>query len=96
MAETRVVIRHKVGLHARPASLFVRTASRYAAAISVQNLTGGSERVDAKSILGVLTLGAQQDHEILLQAEGADAEAALDSLKRLVETNFGDAQRPMS
>jgi phosphotransferase system HPr (HPr) family protein len=91
MAETRVVIHHKVGLHARPASLFVRTANRYAAEVRVKNLTGGGEAVNAKSIISVLTLGAQQDHELLIQAEGADAEAALEGLAVLVAANFGEA-----
>jgi multiphosphoryl transfer protein len=91
VAETRVVIHHKVGLHARPASMFVRTARRYAAQVKVKNLTGGGEAVDAKSILGVLTMGAQQNHELLIEAVGADAEAALDGLKNLVAGNFGEA-----
>jgi phosphotransferase system HPr (HPr) family protein len=91
VAVTRVVIQHKVGLHARPASLFVRTANRYAAEVRVTNLTGGGAAVDAKSILGVLTLGAQQNHELLIEAVGSDAEAALDGLKSLVAGNFGEA-----
>jgi phosphocarrier protein HPr len=91
MGVTRVFIKHQAGLHARPASLFVRTANRFAANITVQNLTGGGEAADAKSIIALLTLGAQQDHTLLIQADGADAEAALESLKSLVESNFGNA-----
>ena len=91
MAEARVVIQHKVGLHARPASVFVRTANRYTAEVRVKNLTGGGEAVDAKSILSVLTLGAQQNHELLIEAVGSDAEAALEGLTNLVAGNFGEA-----
>jgi phosphotransferase system HPr (HPr) family protein len=91
MVETRVILRHAVGLHARPAALFVRAAQGFAAAITVQNLTGGGDTVDAKSILSVLTLGAQQNHELLIRADGADAAAALERLRTLVDANFGDA-----
>jgi phosphotransferase system HPr (HPr) family protein len=90
VAETHIVIKHKVGLHARPAALFVRTANRYTADVRVQNLTGGGEPVDAKSIISVLTLGAQQNHELLIEAQGPDAEAAIEGIKSLVATNFGE------
>lgn len=91
MVEARIVIKHKVGLHARPASVFVQTAKRYAATIRVANLTAGTPAVDAKSIIGILTLGAHQSHEILITAEGAEADAAVSGLRELVESNFGDA-----
>jgi phosphotransferase system HPr (HPr) family protein len=89
--ETRVVIKHKVGLHARPASAFVQTANRFAADVRVSNLTAGGAAVDAKSIIGILTLGARQSHEILIRAEGVEAEAAVRGLQALVESNFGEA-----
>ncbi len=91
MVEAQVSVTHKVGLHARPASLFVKLANKFNSKISVKNLTLGGNPVDAKSILGVLTLGVVQNHEILIQAEGADAEDAIRELKSLVESNFGES-----
>lgn len=85
MPEIKVKVMHEVGLHARPASLFVQTAKKYNADISVKN--GGLE-VDAKSILSILTLGVSQGTEISINALGDDAEEALNALKILVENNF--------
>jgi phosphocarrier protein HPr len=90
MIETTVVVNHKVGLHARPASIFVQTAKKFTAAIKVKNVTTGGTPVDAKSIISVLTLGVMKDHVIHLEAEGADADEAINSLKNLVLENFGE------
>jgi phosphotransferase system HPr (HPr) family protein len=93
MIEKRVVVTHKVGLHARPASLFVQTANKYSATISVQNLSTKSDVVDAKSIIMVLTLGVLQNHELSLKAEGSDAEKAVQALDQLVRNNFVEAEK---
>lgn len=85
MPQTTLIVHHEVGLHARPASLFVQTAKRFDAEIQVSH---GDQRANAKSILGVLTLGAEQGAELTIQAEGQDAEGALKALKTLVESNF--------
>lgn len=90
MVETRVTITHKVGLHARPAALFVQTANKFSSSIKVRNLNANGNLVDAKSIIMVLTLGVMKDHEIQIQAEGADEADAIAALKSLVETNFGE------
>jgi phosphotransferase system HPr (HPr) family protein len=90
MTEITIQVKHKSGLHARPASLFVQTAAKFSSQIKVKNLTTNGEFVDAKSIIMVLTLGVMQDHEVVIQADGADAQAALDALSSLIETNFGD------
>jgi phosphotransferase system HPr (HPr) family protein len=90
MAETTLLVTHKVGLHARPASLFVQTAKKFVSAITVQDLSTGSKIVNAKSIIHILSLGVQQGHEIQLQATGADAEEAIQSLQALVQSNFGE------
>jgi phosphocarrier protein HPr len=90
MIEKHVVVTHMVGLHARPASLFVQTANKFSAAIKVQNLTAKCGPVDAKSIILVLTLGVMQNHELLIQADGPDAENAIQALCQLVQDNFGD------
>ena len=91
MAEATIQVKHKVGLHARPASLFVQTASKFSSKIKVRNLTANGDFVDAKSIIMVLTLGVMKDHEVLIQTDGIDADLALDALKSLIENNFSEA-----
>jgi phosphocarrier protein HPr len=88
MPERTVTVTHTVGLHARPASVFVQTASKFASDISV---SCEDRTANAKSILTVLTLGAHQGAEITIKAEGEDAQEALDTLVKLVEDNFGEA-----
>lgn len=85
-----IQVRNPVGLHARPASLFVRTAAKFASQIMVQNKTTDSRAVNAKSILGVLTLGVLQNHAILIAASGDDAHQAIQELKALIESDFGE------
>ena len=93
MIEKRILVTHEVGLHARPASLFVQTANKYSADIDVQNLTTQSDVVNAKSIIMVLTLGVLQNHELLVKAEGTDAEGAVEALSLLVRNNFGESAK---
>jgi phosphocarrier protein HPr len=92
MVETKLIVKHKSGLHARPAALFVKAASKTASSIKVRNLTTNGDFVDARSILMVLTLGVTQGHEIHIQAEGADEAEALAALRALVEGNFGEGE----
>lgn len=87
MPEITVTVQNKVGLHARPAALFVQTAQEFASDITVTN---GERSANAKSILSVLTLGAHQGAEIVIHAEGEDEGAALDALKELVDDGFGE------
>jgi phosphotransferase system HPr (HPr) family protein len=89
MPETTLTIHHEVGLHARPAALFVQAANQFNCDIKV---THGEREANAKSILGVLTLGAEQGAVITIRAEGEDADQALAELKALVEDNFGGAE----
>ena len=91
MAEATIQVMHKVGLHARPAAMFVQTAAKFSSKIRVKNLTANGNFVDAKSIIMVLTLGVMKDHEVVIQTDGADADAALAALKSLIEGNFGEA-----
>jgi phosphocarrier protein HPr len=91
MAEATIQVKNKVGLHARPAALFVQTANKFQSKVKVMNLTTKGDFVDAKSIIMVLTLGVMKDHEVLIQTEGPDSDAALDALKTLIENNFGEA-----
>jgi phosphotransferase system HPr (HPr) family protein len=90
MPKMEVIVRHKVGLHARPAASFVKMASSYPCDITVVNLTNNSAPVNAKSILGVLSIGVQQDHRIEVEAQGDQAEDALDQLRQLIDSNFGE------
>lgn len=85
MPEITLRVRHEVGLHARPAALFVKTAQRYGSDITV---TYGDLAVNGKSILCVLTLGVNEGSEITIRAEGQDAEGALAALEALVEADF--------
>ena len=84
-----VVIRGRQGLHARPADLFVRLATQYQAQVEICK---GSERVDGKSILNVLTLAAEQGCPLVIVTTGPDAAAALQALAALVESNFGEPE----
>ncbi|MGD8458634.1 MAG: HPr family phosphocarrier protein [Anaerolineales bacterium] len=88
MEKIKLVINNPVGLHARPATLFVSTTSSFDAKILAKNRTTSSEWVDAKSILMVLTLGVEQGHEIEVLAEGEDEKEAINQIKILIENNF--------
>jgi phosphocarrier protein FPr len=91
-AGLRLVVRNRLGLHARPAAQFVGTASRFPAEIQVRNLTTGRGPVSAKSINGIATLGVRQGHEILVTAGGPEAQPALDALQVLAAADFGEAE----
>jgi phosphotransferase system HPr (HPr) family protein len=86
--EATLTLTNEDGLHARPAALFVQTAARYQSAVSVRNITRGTEAVNAKAILAVLTLGAEHGHEIEVAASGVDEEDALAALQALVASGF--------
>ena len=88
MQEITLVVEHKVGLHARPAALFVQTAKKFKSAILVRK---DEREVNAKSILSILTLGANQGTVITIKAAGEDEGAALQALQELVENNFGES-----
>lgn len=87
--ERTLIIENKTGLHARPASMFVTEANKFASKIKI-NAKG--KTVDAKSILMVMSLGLTQGTELTLVAEGDDAEAALDALTALIQSKFGEEE----
>jgi phosphotransferase system HPr (HPr) family protein len=87
MQSTTIVVKNKVGLHARPASLFVKSAMSHNAAITVSK---GEKSGNAKSILGILSLGVQQDDEITISADGPDEAQAIAALTELINDNFGE------
>ncbi|WP_296665073.1 HPr family phosphocarrier protein [Demequina sp.] len=82
MAQRTVAIGSSVGLHARPAALFVEAAQ--GTGLDVEIGRPGEEAVDAASILGVMALGAKHGEEVVLTAEGDGADEALDSLVELL------------
>lgn len=83
--EVNVVITNQVGLHARPARLLVQTAAQFHSQIQLQHR---DKTVNAKSIIGVLKLGAVFGDTITIRADGEDAEEALKALSDLVEQKF--------
>lgn len=86
----KIIVEHPAGLHARPASLFVKTAKNYSSDIQIRNMSDKCILVNAKSILGVLTLGVMQGHEIEIIAEGEDASLAINAFEELIHNNFGE------
>jgi phosphocarrier protein HPr len=85
--ERTVRIRNKLGLHARPAAEFVKTASRFEADVFVRK---DSLEVNGKSIMGMMMLAAESGSEITIRASGTDSEEALNELVQLVEGRFGE------
>lgn len=90
MARRTVTIASSVGLHARPASLFVQAAS--ATGLDIEIGRPGEESVDATSILGVMALGASHGEEVELTAEGEGADEALETLVALLATDLDAAE----
>jgi phosphocarrier protein FPr len=88
----QLVVKNRLGLHARPAARFVQIAARFPADVRVQNLTTPRGPVNAKSINAVATLGVLQNHRIEITASGEQAAAALDALQQLADENFGDVE----
>ncbi len=84
----KIVIKNKLGLHARPAALFVQAANKFDSHIIVEK---DDERVNGKSIMGILMLGAERGSTIIIEAEGQDSETAILELERLVGDNEQDA-----
>jgi len=82
MPERRVAVGSKVGLHARPAAMFVQAAAKQPVKVTIAKV--GGDPVDARSILSVLALDARGGDEIVLVAEGDGADQALDELAALV------------
>jgi phosphoenolpyruvate-protein phosphotransferase/dihydroxyacetone kinase phosphotransfer subunit len=88
-----LVIPNPIGLHARPAALFVQIAFRFASHITVQNVTQGRQPVNAKSMMQVASQGtASQGERIRIVAQGEDADEAIAALSELVEAGFGEME----
>ena len=87
MISRSVTIKNSIGLHARPATFFIQKANSYKASIWVEK---EDCRVNAKSLLGVLSLGISQGTKITLIADGQDEAEAIDGLAALVDSEFAE------
>ena len=85
MIKKKVIIKNKLGLHARAAVKFMNLANRFASSVRIEK--DGNE-IDGKSILGILTLAAVQGSEITLKISGPDERQALNALAALIEKKF--------
>ena len=85
--EKNVSIKNASGLHARPAGMFVKKASEFTSTVEV--LAKG-KTVNAKSIMGIMSLGLGQGDELTVVANGEDQEAAVNALVELIEGGFGE------
>ena len=82
-----VVIQNQVGLHARPATFFIQKANEYKSSIWVEK---DERKVNAKSLLGVLSLGIVGSTTIKIIVDGSDEKEAVDALVSLIQNNFGE------
>ena len=86
MVEKQVIVQNQLGIHARPAPLLVQMAAKFEAEIYLSK--GEVRRINGKSIMGVMMLAAEKGAQVLLEAEGSDAEAALEALGELLASDF--------
>ncbi|OOF88866.1 bifunctional PTS fructose transporter subunit IIA/HPr protein [Rodentibacter ratti] len=83
-------IRNEHGLHARPSAVLVNEVKKFAAKITVQNITRGSEPVSAKSLMKIVALGVIQGHRLRFVAEGDDAKQAIEALGKVIAEGLGE------
>ncbi|MFH1413354.1 MAG: HPr family phosphocarrier protein [Candidatus Omnitrophota bacterium] len=81
MVSKKLTVKNKQGLHARPAALFVQIANKYDSHITVKR---DKQKVNGKSIMGILMLGAEQGCSIIIEADGDDARSAILELENIV------------
>ena len=87
MISKEIIIENKVGLYAKPATLFVQAAARFRSDILISK---EEKHANAKSLLGVLSLGIYKGNRITLTASGVDEDAAVDALSSLLSSNFAE------
>ena len=85
MISKEVVVKNMEGLHARPATLFIQKANTFKSSVWIEN---GDRRANAKSLLGVLSLGISMDMKIIITADGSDEESAVNELAALIATGL--------
>lgn len=89
MHEQEAILKNETGLHARPASVFVKEATKFSSEITVSK---DDKQYNAKSIIGILSMGAGKGETILIQAEGSDSKEAVKALVKLVNDNFNEKE----
>ena len=82
-----LIIQNRLGLHARPAALFVQMANRFKSEIEISK---SRTKVNGKSIMGIMMLAAGRGSQITISVTGPDAAKALSSLTKLIRSNFGE------
>jgi len=87
MVSKEIVIQNQVGLHARPATFFIQKANEFKSLITIAR---DERKVNAKSLLGVLSLGITKGTSVIISADGPDEQEAIDALEVLVMSNFAD------
>ena len=87
MPSKEITITNKLGIHARPAAQFVKTANRFEAEITVEK---DGEEIDGKSIMGLMMLAAGHGSTLIISTEGTQEQEALDALDALVQKDFED------
>lgn len=85
MTEKEVTIKNRAGIHARPAALIVQTANKFTSKI---HMVKDTEEINAKSIMGIITLGAGYNTNLRIRAEGPDEQEAVSALAELFERRF--------
>ncbi len=85
--EKEVTIMNRLGMHARPAAMFVRIASRYRADVWVEK---DGEQINGKSIMGLMMLAAGQGSKLMIRCEGPDADRAMQELEQLIAGKFSE------
>jgi len=87
MKSRQIRLINETGLHARPASMFVKEANKFKSEVSIIK---DSKRFNGKSIMGILSLGVQKDECITIETKGEDEVTALETLVKLIEGGFGE------
>ncbi|MDR2462744.1 MAG: phosphoenolpyruvate--protein phosphotransferase [Verrucomicrobiales bacterium] len=90
MKSARVTVPNPAGLHARPVARLIQEAAKFQSKIQIRNVTNGKGAVSIRSMTGIVALETLRGHEIELLAEGADADAALESLRAAIVSGLGD------
>jgi len=85
MTKKNVTVINRAGIHARPSAILVQTTKNYKSNIYIEK---NNDRINAKSIMGIITLGASYGTELKIIAEGEDEAAAVDAIVRLFESKF--------
>lgn len=89
MISKEIIVQNEVGLHARPATFFIQKANEFKSLITIAR---DDRKVNAKSLLGVLSLGIIKGTKVVIEAEGPDEQEAVEELNKLIMSNFSDIE----